>query len=120
MPLLYGPGPTGKPHRTLERLGYKVTATTDPAEALEIFASNPAAFDLVITDQSMPTIPGITLAKKILAIRPDIPIILGTGHSAAVTPKIAKKAGIKEFVMKPIARPELARIVRKTLDKHKR
>lgn len=105
---------------TLERLGYRVTVTTDPAEALEKFTLGPSTFDLVITDQSMPTMSGMRLAEKILAIRPDIPIILGTGHSAVVTPKIAKKAGIKEFVMKPIARPELARIVRKTLDKNKK
>ncbi|MEN6617679.1 MAG: PAS domain S-box protein, partial [Syntrophorhabdus sp.] len=102
---------------TIERLGYRAIALTDPKEALKIFSSNPSHFDLVITDQSMPSMSGMQLARELLTIRPDIPIIICTGHSAAVSPETAKEAGIKDFLMKPVAKKELAEAVRKVLDK---
>ena len=101
---------------TLERLGYRVTATTDPAEALKMFASEPSRFDLVITDQAMPSMSGMRLAEKLLNIRPEVPIILCTGYSTTVSPEKAKEAGIKEFIMKPLARHELAQAIRRALD----
>ncbi len=101
---------------TLEKLGYRATALTDPAEALKTFSSDPSRFDLVITDQSMPSMSGMQLAKELLTIRPDIPVILCTGHSATVSPETAKEAGIKQFLMKPLTRQELARAVRHVLD----
>ncbi len=101
---------------TLEKLGYTTTALTDPSEALRIFASDPSRFDLVITDQSMPSMSGMQFARELLAIRPHLPVILCTGHSATLSPEKAKKAGIKEFLMKPLVRAELATAVRSVLD----
>ena len=65
----------------LERMGYEVTAMNDSTEAFETFSSDPSRFDLVITDQTMPGFTGLNLARELLKIRPDIPIILCTGHS---------------------------------------
>ena len=93
----------------LERLGYTVTALTDSTEALNLFSSDPSRFDLVITDQTMPKLTGLHLARKLLTIRNNIPIILCTGHSDSVSPQKAKEAGIKEFLMKPLGKQELAR-----------
>ncbi len=101
---------------TLERLGYTVTACNDSTEALTLFSSGPYRFDLVIADQTMPKLTGISLAGKILALRPNIPVILCTGHSDSVSPEKAKKAGVKEFLMKPLGRQELASAVRMVLD----
>ncbi|HEY3277446.1 MAG TPA: PAS domain S-box protein [Syntrophorhabdaceae bacterium] len=105
---------------TLEKLGYKVTAMTDGVKALKIFSKDPSRFDLVFTDQTMPEIPGINLAVKLLRIRPDLPIILCTGHSDAVSPEIAKEAGIREYLMKPVIKREMARAVRRVLDKSRK
>ncbi|HEY3278771.1 MAG TPA: PAS domain-containing protein [Syntrophorhabdaceae bacterium] len=101
---------------TLERLGYRVTAAADSARALDLFSTDPSRFDLVITDQNMPGITGAHLSEEILKIRPDIPIILSTGHSDAISPEKAKAIGIKEFLMKPLSRSELAAAVRRVLD----
>ena len=101
----------------LERLGYEVTAMNDSTEAFETFSSDPSQFDLVITDQTMPGITGLNLAREILKIRPDIPVILCSGHSDAVTLDTLKEAGITEFLMKPLARKELAEIICRVLDK---
>jgi signal transduction histidine kinase len=100
----------------LERLGYEVTATTDSREALDLFREEPARYDLVITDQAMPQITGIHLAENILKIRRDIPIILCTGYSHTVSQDKANSAGISEFLMKPVAKGELAHAVRRALD----
>jgi PAS domain S-box-containing protein len=100
----------------LERLGYTVTALTDSTEALKLFSSDPSRFDLVITDQTMPKLTGMHLARELLTIRNNIPIILCTGHSDSTSPEKAKKAGIREFLMKPIEKQQLATAVRRVLD----
>ena len=100
----------------LGRLGYTVTAFTDSMGALNAVSSDPSRFDLVITDQTMSGLTGIQLTKEILKINPDIPIILCTGHSETISPDIAKESGIREYLMKPLARQELAEAVRRVLD----
>jgi len=100
---------------TLEQFGYQVTAKSNSTQALELFSQNPTAFDLVITDQSMPGMAGIELAAEMLKIRDNIPIILCTGYSANVCEQSAKETGIREFVMKPIAEKKLAEVIRKVL-----
>jgi len=100
----------------LERLGYTVTAFTDSSKALDVFHENPSGFDLVITDQTMPNLTGVLLAEQVLDIRPDMPVILCTGHSETVDPETTKAAGISEFLMKPLTRQELAEAVRRALD----
>lgn len=101
---------------TLKRLGYRVTTRTSGIEALELFRVKPGEFDLIITDYTMPNMTGADLAVEILRIRPDIPVILCTGFSQAITKEKARALGIKEFVMKPIVGIELGKIVRQVLD----
>jgi PAS domain S-box-containing protein len=100
----------------LERLGYSVVATTSSLEALEVFKAQPDHFALVITDQTMPHMTGADLAKELMRIRPDIPIILCTGFSEVISAEEAKTLGIREFVMKPFATREIAEIARHVLD----
>ena len=101
---------------TLERLGYKVTAMTDSQEALKTFSIDPSLFDLVITDHAMPQMAGAQLAKELLNIRRDIPIILCTGHSDNISPESSREIGVKEFLTKPVSKQELAEAVRRVLD----
>ncbi len=102
----------------LERLGYRVTTRTGSREALEIFRADPGRFDLVLTDHSMPRMTGTELSRELLEIRPDIAIVLCTGFSDLVTPEEAEAMGIGAFVAKPFSRSELARAIRKLLDKN--
>ena len=103
--------------KLLERFGYRVTAMTSSVEALETFQANPAAFDLIITDQTIPLLPGAKFAQKVLKIRPDIPIILCTGYSSAISEDKATAIGIGAFIMKPVSVKELTTTVRKVLDR---
>ncbi|NIO86189.1 MAG: PAS domain S-box protein [Candidatus Aminicenantes bacterium] len=100
----------------LERLGYQVETKMSPVEALELFRSKPDEFDLVITDMAMPKMTGDILAKKILTIRPDIPVILCTGFTEKISEENAYEIGIKAFLTKPLVMREFAVKVRKVLD----
>jgi PAS domain S-box-containing protein len=101
-------------------LGYKVLTKTNSLEALEIFKKDPHKFDLVITDQTMPIMTGEVLAKKLMQIRPEIPVILCTGFSHTITAKEALSMGIREFIMKPFINHDIAQLVRKVLDQDKK
>ncbi len=101
----------------LEKLGYKLTARTSSVEALEAFRNKPGGFDLVITDMTMPNMTGKDLAKEMMSIRPDIPIILCTGFSDQIDEKKAKAIGISAYVMKPIVMRQIANTIREVLDK---
>ena len=100
----------------LTRMGYTVTSMTDSIEVLKAFSADPAQFDLVITDQTMPNLTGMQLARELLALRQDIPIILCTGHSETVTSEEVQAIGIREFLIKPVSKAEFARTIRRTLD----
>ena len=101
----------------LERLGYKVETKLNPVEALELFKTDPEAFDLVITDMTMPQMTGGKLSGELKAIRPDIPVIICTGHSSLIDEEKAKEMGIDGYVTKPIVKREVAIAIRKVLDK---
>jgi CheY-like chemotaxis protein len=85
----------------LEGWGYRVTGHTESPAALQAFMDNPQGFDLVMTDLTMPKMTGLELARRIMAVRPDIPIVLMTGFSEATTLEKARLMGIREFLIKP-------------------
>ena len=103
----------------LERLGYKVTTKMSSIEALATFKNKPDAFDLVITDQTMPGMTGVDLARSMLHIQPNLPIILCTGYSTQISKDNVKSYGIKGFALKPLARKDIAALIRKVLDEGK-
>ncbi len=100
----------------LEQLGYSTTVSISSTDALRVFTKQPDAFDLVITDQTMPGMTGIELARKMLQVRPNLPIILCTGYSSQITEEKARSYGIQGFAMKPLAKHEIFRLIRKVLD----
>ena len=103
----------------IKKLGYSVVTKMSGKEALELFRKDPGAFNLVITDMTMPGMRGDLLAGEIMEIRNDIPVILCTGYSEHISEERAKAIGIQEYVMKPIEMKVLANIIRKVLDKGK-
>jgi two-component system, cell cycle sensor histidine kinase and response regulator CckA len=100
----------------LERLGYTVVSSTNGREALDIFKADPQRFDLVITDYTMPQMTGVELAKALVEIRPDIPIILCSGLNERITTEQTAAPGIRAFLAKPSGRQELAELIRKVLE----
>ena len=101
--------------RMLERLGYRVNTRTKSLEALDLFRQTPDGFDLVITDMTMPDMTGDVLARKLISIRPDIPIIVCTGYSERINPDIVKEIGIKEMALKPVVMKDIAQMIQRVL-----
>jgi PAS domain S-box-containing protein len=100
----------------LEHLGYDVVACTSSLEALHVFQTDPHAFDLVITDQTMPEMTGTGLIEALRRSRPDMPIILRTGFSHTMSAETAQRFGIDAFVIKPEGAQDLAVTIRRVLD----
>lgn len=86
----------------LEAESYGVTVLNEPAAALKYFKEHPDDFDLIVTDQIMPGLTGVEIAQSILALRPEIPILLITGYSEKISAENAKSFGLSGFFPKPI------------------
>ena len=103
----------------LQQSGYDVTIVSSGQEALETFQEHPDHFNLVITDQAMPNMTGEELSIELLRHRPDLPIIICTGHSDVISAESSKDLGIRAFLQKPASPTKLRRVVRQTLDEAK-
>ncbi len=103
----------------LEDLGYAVHAIQESHAALSHFKETPDAFDLIITDQTMPGMTGIELIKAVRQIRQDIPIILCTGYAKMINEGKALEAGADAFIAKPYRQRNLAHRVRRLLDRRR-
>ena len=102
--------------KLMEGVGYSVEYLTSSVEALKRFKEDPNAYDIIISDQTMPEMTGINLARNVLAIRPGIPVMLCTGYSETLNEEQALKAGAVALLCKPLDRITLAVNVRKALD----
>ena len=100
--------------RQLEHLGFEVTVHTSSVEALEDFRSRPQAFALMITDDTMPRMTGSALAREILSIRPDLPILMVSGGQGN-DPRALEAIGIRRLLRKPHSAVELERAIRDVL-----
>ena len=89
---------------------------TESKKALEMIRQYPDEFDLVITDQAMPVLPGKELAVEILKVEPEMPIIMVTGYSDMVNKPEAQALGIADYLHKPYKMSELSETVRTVLD----
>ena len=102
--------------RMLNRLGYKVEAYTRASEALEEFRRRPAEFDLVLTDLSMPGASGMDFARNVLAIRPEVPVIMTTGYIDPDDLDLARRIGVREVILKPTTIEEMGRSFHRQLN----
>ncbi|MFH1152699.1 MAG: ATP-binding protein [Pseudomonadota bacterium] len=97
--------------RSLESLGYTVTACLQAGQALALFSKAPDAIDLVITDFAMPRMTGLDVAAQMHDIRPDLPIILCTGYGENLSREVIDAVGIRMFLVKPVLRTTLGKAV---------
>lgn len=86
------------------------------ASALAAVRSDPARYDVVITDLAMPDRTGVQLAQELTAIRPDLPIILVTGYTATLTVGAVQALGIRDLLLKPLSVYALGLAVHRVLN----
>ncbi|MFT5691549.1 MAG: two-component system cell cycle sensor histidine kinase/response regulator CckA [Oceanicoccus sp.] len=101
----------------LESEDYQVTTTENGVQALAAFTKNPALFDLVLTDQKMPQMNGKELAKQLLQIRPELPIIITSGYNQALSSETMTAMGIRCSLQKPVGLKDLVDTVKIHLEK---
>jgi CheY-like chemotaxis protein len=98
--------------RILVDKGWTVTACADAESALERFRSDPGAFDVVLTDQTLPRMAGDELTSALLAICPDLPVVICTGYSEHLDDARARALGARALLPKPLDVPELLAVLR--------
>jgi len=101
--------------RMLERAGYQARSYTDPVDALQAFERDPDQFALVLTDLTMPKMTGIELAHELRRLRPNLPIVLGSGFSDHIGEQRARQAGVRELLLKPYTMRDLAEALHRVL-----
>jgi PAS domain S-box-containing protein len=100
----------------LAGLGYEPVGFESSRVALQAFRANLERFDAVLTDEAMPELVGTELAREIRLLRPDVPIILMSGHGGAPLAQRAAVIGVKEVLHKPLQRVDLAESLARALD----
>jgi CheY-like chemotaxis protein len=91
----------------LEEWGLTVTVFSDSVEGRDGFMRDPQAFDLAVLDQTMPRLTGLELARELLQHRPELPVILYTGHREALSEAQVQAACVRALVRKPVEVAEL-------------
>jgi CheY-like chemotaxis protein len=109
------PSLTTVTRRMLERLGYRVVAHVSSTEALAAFRADPSAFDVVISDLTMPDMTGAQLALEMRRVRADVPVILSTGYLDRLDADAARALHARELLIKPYTTEDLATAVRRAL-----
>lgn len=95
----------------LAEMGYRVTGFTDSSAALETFLAAPGAFDALVTDLSMPRLPGLELAGRFLRARPGLPVVLTSGWVREEDEAAGRALGIRGFAAKGSSVEEIVRAV---------
>ena len=113
------PSVLGALSETLSRAGYKVTSLTDPRAALEAFRARPAEFDLLFTDLTMPGLTGFELARQVMTIRTDLPVIVATGFGGNSVSDATTPPNVRKIVEKPFNPRRIASTVREALQPKK-
>jgi PAS domain S-box-containing protein len=97
--------------RVLEREGFRVSGFTSPVDAVAALRADPMAFDLLVTDQNMPAVAGIDVAREAHGIRADLPVVLTSGNVTPELQRLASAAGVLEILSKPYGTGSFAQLV---------
>lgn len=101
--------------RLLHRAGYRVTAVRDPQAAIETLKKDPHRFDLVLSDFNMPDMSGLQIARSVVQLRPDLPVVIVSGDISEQLRDEAAQVGVARLIPKQDAFEELASVVQQLL-----
>ena len=104
--------------RLLQRRGYRVSGHVDPAAALAELKTDPAHFDLVVTDYNMPRISGLDVAREVREVRPDLPVVIASGFITDELQVQASVAGVRSVIFKANTAEEFCNVVQHLLQEN--
>lgn len=99
----------------LRELGFQISPFQDSQAALVAFSGDPQAFDLVLTDLTMPLLTGLALIRELGQVRPGLPILLMTGSQDQIDPSVLQGSGVREVLHKPVTPGLVARAIQRAL-----
>lgn len=102
----------------LELFGYRVTGFTSSRQALAHFTQRPSEFDLLITDQVMPDLTGLELARAVLQVRPGLPVLVVSGYLENRIVVELRESGMHAFLAKPHSSDELKTAIEALIGRH--
>lgn len=102
--------------RMLASLGYRPVVSHRSPDALRLYEKTPTRYDVVITDQVMPDMSGLDLARHIHRIRPEQPILICSGFSDSLPPDQMEACGVRDVLQKPVSKRHLAQAIRRALE----
>jgi CheY-like chemotaxis protein len=102
--------------RWLQRKGYRVSIYADPKAALEALRAAPRSVDIVVTDFNMPGMSGLELGEALIALRPDLPIVLSSGYVSEELLRDAQRCGVREVIHKEDISDQLGPLLRRLLE----
>jgi PAS domain S-box-containing protein len=101
----------------LSTWGLEVAICHSAEQALKRMDTDSGEFDIVITDQTMPGLTGTELARQLMSVRPDIPIILYSGFAEGIDDAALRQGGIREFFRKPVDTDRLRQTLTRLLSR---
>jgi PAS domain S-box-containing protein len=99
----------------LETWGVDASFVPGPQAALELVTEAPSRFDAVITDQAMPRMTGLQLARALRSVRSDLPVLVYSGFGDALAREDLHVAGVRAVLRKPVEPAALEAALRAVL-----
>src|SRR5690606_21539135 len=101
----------------LDSLGYHASLVTNAEDFLRELETAPERYQLIVTDQTMPQLSGLDLARRVRATGNGVPILIATGFSRTLTPEAIDELGRAARLSKPFELQELAVLVHRLLER---
>lgn len=95
--------------------GYDVSVFTDSRSALDTLKNNSKAYDIIVTDYSLPDTTGLEIVKTLRAAGIDIPVIVLTGFHDKAMEAPAKALGVTELIPKPVNAYQITDAIRRMM-----
>jgi signal transduction histidine kinase/ActR/RegA family two-component response regulator len=105
--------------RMLKRMGYRVSAYSNSAQALQEFRAHADEFDAMVTDISMPGLSGIELVREVLQVRPDLPVVITSGYIRPEDTASAQRLGVKDVIPKPNTVEDFAEVLSRVISERR-
>jgi CheY-like chemotaxis protein len=102
--------------RMLKKRGYRVSAFERAEQALAFIEAHPRDLDLLVTDYNMPGFSGLDVVRRVKQVRPDVPMVITSGH---ITPGMLAEAlteGVAQVLSKQDSVEDLAAILAELLE----
>ena len=99
----------------LTRAGFRVHTVGDPQQAWRLMQARPQDFDLVVSDLNMPGLDGLELTRRLLALRPGLPVLICSGYSGDLDQGAVLAAGARRLLDKTLSGDQLLQALRQAL-----